>query len=221
MAAALRKIAAYEFPVIVNDANRGYFTEMAKITKGAEGKAMAAIVANPNDKAADKLLSQNPTYHTMLRTTCVATMIDGGHATNALPQKVTANINCRIFPGTSPQIIRETLARIIGNPKISVDFFGPLSPATPAPKLGAEVLEPVKAVSAELYPGTPVLPVLMAGATDGIFMSAVGIPTYGIEGIFVDPDQGNIHGLNERVGVKALMDGREFQYRLVKRFAAQ
>ncbi|MGB8601367.1 MAG: M20/M25/M40 family metallo-hydrolase [Rhizomicrobium sp.] len=221
MATALGKIAAYEFPVIVNDANRGYFAEMAKITRGPEGKAMAAIVANPNDKAADKLLSQNPTYHTLLRTTCVATMIEGGHATNALPQKVSANINCRIFPGTSPQAVRETLAGAIGNSRISVDFFGPLSPATPAPKLGAEIIGPVQAVSAELYPGTPVLPVLMAGATDGIYTSAAGIPTYGIEGIFVDPDQGNIHGLNERVGVKALMDGREFQYRLVKRFAEQ
>lgn len=221
MADALKKIAAYEFPVMINDANRGYFIEIAKIRKDAVGKAMTDIVANPDNKAADAVLSKDPSLHTMLRTTCVATMIAGGHATNALPQNVSANINCRIFPGTSPEAVRQQLSKIVGDPALQIGFSGPLSPATPAPKMGEDILGPIRAAAAEVYPGTPVIPMLMAGATDGIYMTAGGIPTYGVDGYFSDPDQGNIHGLNERVRVQSLMDGRRFQYLLVKKFAGQ
>lgn len=221
MAEALKKVESLEFPVMLNDANRAYFTEMAKIKGGEIGHAMLAIVKNPNDVAADALLSKDPMWHSMLRTTCVATMLNGGHAPNALPQKVTANINCRIFPGIKVDAIRDTLAAAIGNEKVTVALSGPRSPATPAPVLVPQIMGLVKAVAAKLYPGTPVVPTLLIAVTDAIYMSAVGIPTYGMGGYFIDPDLGHIHGLNERIGVQSLLDGREFHYQLIKRFADQ
>ena len=221
MADALKKVSGVEFPVMLNDATRGYFTRSAPIVGGEAGAAMTAIVANPNDAAANARLSKNTRWHALLRTTCVATLISGGHAVNALPQKVTANINCRIFPGVKVEDVQQALITAIGDPKVAVTVNEPRSPATPAPTLGADRLKPIEAVANELYPGTPVVPIMSTGATDGIYLSAVGIPTYGVEGMFVDPDEGNIHGLNERIRVQSLMDGRRFQYKLVKLYADQ
>jgi len=221
MADALKKVSGVEFPVMLNDATRGYFTRSAPIVGGEAGAAMTAIVANPSDAAANAVLSKDKMWHSMLRTTCVATLISGGHAVNALPQKVTANINCRIFPGVKVEDVQQALITAIGDPKVAVTVNEPRSPATPAPTLGADRLKPIEAVANELYPGTPVVPIMSTGATDGIYLSAAGIPTYGVEGMFVDPDEGNIHGLNERIRVQSLMDGRRFQYKLVKLYADQ
>lgn len=221
MAAALQKIGAYEFPVMLNDATRGYFSEQSKLKTGATAKAMADIVSNPQDKAAAIELSKDAMWHSMLRTTCVATLIDGGHAKNALPQKVTANVNCRLFPGMSPEAVLETLTRVADDAKLSIEMTGPRSPATPAPALGPDVLGPVKAAAAAVYPGVPVVPMMTTWATDGIYTTAAGIQTYGIQGYFNDPDQGNMHGLNERIRVKSLMNARVFHYLLVKRLAEQ
>ena len=221
MADALKKVSGIEFPVMLNDATRGYFTRSAPIVGGEAGAAMTAIVANPNDAAANAVLSKDKMWHSMLRTTCVATMINGGHAVNALPQKVTANINCRIFPGVKVEDVQQALIAAIGDPKVAVTINEPRSPATPVPTLGADRLKPIETVANALYPGTPVVPIMATGATDGIYLSAVGIPTYGVEGMFVDPDEGNIHGLNERIRVQSLMDGRRFQYKLVKLYADQ
>ena len=221
MADALKKVSGVEFPVMLNDATRGYFTRSAPIVGGEAGAAMTAIVANPSDAAANEVLSKDKMWHSMLRTTCVATLINGGHAVNALPQKVTANINCRIFPGVKVEDVQQALITAIGDPKVAVTVNEPRSPATPAPTLGADRLKPIETVANELYPGTPVVPIMATGATDGIYLSAAGIPTYGVEGMFVDPDEGNIHGLNERIRVQSLMDGRRFQYKLVKLYADQ
>ena len=235
IAAALKRISAYEFPVMLNDATRAYFTRMAAIKGGDAGAAMTRIVSHPDDAAADSILSKDPMWHSMLRTTCVATTIEGGHAQNALAQHVAANVNCRIFPGVAVEAVREALVSVVGDPGIAITIREPRSPATPAPALGPSILGPIEKVAAEVYPGTPVLPVMATGATDGIHISAAhdhttsqgltvsraGIPTYGVEGVFVDPDEGNIHGLNERMGVKALLDGRRFQYKLVKLYADQ
>jgi acetylornithine deacetylase/succinyl-diaminopimelate desuccinylase-like protein len=219
MSAALLKISKLEFPAQLNDATRGYFTETAKLKDPETAAAMRAIVANPNDAAADALLSKDKMWHSMLRTTCVATLINGGHAPNALPQHVTTNVNCRMFPGTRVEDVRDALVRAIDDPKVTVTIKEPRSPATPAPAFGPDLLKPIQATAAELYPGTPIVPFMSTGATDGIYLSAVGIPTYGITGFFIDPDEGNIHGLNERIRVQSLMDGRRFQYKLVKRLA--
>ncbi len=221
MSAALPKIGAHEFPVMLNDATRAYFTRMAPITGGDAGTAMLAIVKNPQDAAADAILSKNARWHSMLRTTCVATMIEGGHALNALPQHVATNVNCRIFPGVSVEDVQATLVKVIGDPAVKVSVVEPRSLATPAPPLGADFLGPIEKVSAEMWPGVPVIPTMSTGATDGIYTSAAGIPTYGVTGLFTDPDDGNIHGLNERVRVQSLMDARRFMYKLVRLYAAQ
>jgi acetylornithine deacetylase/succinyl-diaminopimelate desuccinylase-like protein len=222
LAHALERIEAYEFPVQLNDASRGYFSKMSKIVGGEAGAAMAAIVANPQDRAADALLSKNPNYHAMLRTTCVATMLDAGHAPNALPQRARATVNCRIFPGTSRQEIRDTLARLVSDPAVAITMNDVRdAPTTATPALNAAVLAPIEKVSGQMWPGVPVVPTLQPGATDATFLNAAGIPTFGISGLFIDPDLGRIHGLNERIRVKSVMEGREFLYRLVKAYADQ
>ncbi len=223
LADALEKIRAYEFPVMINDANGAYLTKMSKVVGGEQGAAMTALLANPKDAHADALLSKDPGLHTMLRTTCVATMLSAGHAQNALPQRATANINCRIFPGVSRDAVRDKLIEVIGDPQVSVSktaVAGPRGEA-PAPPLTPKVLGPIEKVSAEMWPGVPVVPILQAGATDGKALTAGGIPTYGVQGIFYEPDLGRIHGLNERVGVTALYEGRDFLYKLVKIYADQ
>jgi acetylornithine deacetylase/succinyl-diaminopimelate desuccinylase-like protein len=219
LAHALTAIEGYEFPVQLNDANRGYFSAMSKIVGGETGAAMAAIVANPNDKAADALLSKDPNYHTTLRTTCVATMLDAGHAQNALPQRARANINCRIFPGVGIEEVQATLAKVINDPEVKISSGEARNKPVAPPPLSKAVLDPIQKVSQQMWPGVPVVPILQAGATDAVFTNAVGIPTYGVSGIFYDPDLGHIHGLNERVRVKSVMEGREFSYRLVKLYA--
>ncbi|THD64316.1 M20/M25/M40 family metallo-hydrolase [Phenylobacterium sp.] len=222
LADALEKIRAYEFPVMINDANRAYLSGMAKIEGGARGQAMTALVANPKDAQADALLSKDPGLHTMLRTTCVATMLSGGHAQNALPQRATANINCRIFPGVSRDEVRNKLMEVIGDPQVQVSQVRVAREGeAPAPPLTPQVMGPIEKVSAEMWPGIPVIPILQAGATDGKALTAGGIPTYGVSGLFFEPDLGRIHGLNERIGVQSLYEGREFLYRLVKLYADQ
>jgi acetylornithine deacetylase/succinyl-diaminopimelate desuccinylase-like protein len=221
MAAAITKLSRFEFPIQLSATTRAYFTQMSVIVGGEMGRAMQALVKDPGDVQANATVSSSKKYHSMLRTTCVPTMISGGHAENALPQSVRTNVNCRIMPGTSVESVRDSLAAAIDDPNVKVTIREPISPATASPALSPEVLEGVQTVAARLYPGAAVLPTLDTGASDGIYVSASGIPTYGISGIFVDPDLGNIHGLNERVGVKALMDGRRFHYQLVKLLADQ
>ncbi len=216
---ALDRVSRYEFPVQLDDANRGYFTAMASIVGGDQGAAMRAVVANPSDADAVAVLDRNANWHAMLRTTCVATMLSAGHATNALPQRANANINCRIFPGVSIDSIAAQLVKVIDDSAVSVSIPEIRGPeAKPAP-LTRAVLGPIEKVAHELWPGVPIVPALEPGASDAQFMNPAGIPTYGVSGIFTDPDGGNIHGLNERVRVQSVYEGRTFLYRLVKRYA--
>ncbi len=219
MAKALDRVEAYRFPVKVNDATRGYFARMSPIIGGADGQAMKAFAAAPGAGAAAETLSRDPAWNAMLRTTCVATMIEGGHAPNALPQSVKANVNCRIFPGTPVAEVEQALTTAIGDPGVKIGLGSEPSPATPAPALPPDLLKPLEGVVAEVFPGTPVVPTMEVGASDGIYTTAVGIPTYGFYGFFETPDEGNIHGLNEHVGVKDLMDGRRLFYKLIKLYA--
>jgi acetylornithine deacetylase/succinyl-diaminopimelate desuccinylase-like protein len=222
LADAIEKLRGYEFPVMINDANGAYLTRMSKVVGGDQGAAMAALVANPKDAQADAILSKDPGLHTMLRTTCVATMLSAGHAQNALPQRATANINCRIFPGVSRDAVRAKLIELIGDPQVSVSqVTSAREGEAPAPPLTPQVMGPIEKVSAEMWPGIPVVPILQAGATDGKALTAGGIPTYGVQGLFYEPDLGRIHGLNERIGVTSLYEGRDFLYKLVKIYADQ
>ncbi len=221
LAQAVDRIGRYEFPVQLDDANRAYFTEMSRIAGGETGTAMASVMKDPGDSASIAVLDKDPTWHAMLRTTCVATMLSAGHATNALPQRATANINCRIFPGVSREAISAKLVEIINDPEVKVtvpEVRGPV--ATPAP-LTPQILDPIKRVSDEIWPSIPVVPLLLPGATDAQFLNPAGIPTYGVSGLFQDPDLGHIHGLNERIHVSSVYEGRTFLYRLVKLYADQ
>lgn len=219
LARAIDRIAAYPFPVQMNDTTRAYFAKMAPVVGGEMGAAMTAIVANPADARANAVLSGDANYNAILRTTCVATQISGGHAQNALPQRANATINCRIFPGESAAAVRDALVKAVGDAKVEVSQPPKGRGEKTAPPLTPQVVGPIEKVSAQMWPGIPVVPILQAGGTDAGPLIAVGIPTYGVSGIFYDPDLGRIHGLNERIGVKSLLDGREFSYRLVKLYA--
>ena len=218
---AVDKISGYEFPVQFNDANRGFFTRMAPIVGGPMGQAMTALVANPADEKANAILSADPSFHAMLRTACVATMLEAGHATNALPQRATANINCRIFPGVPRDDVQATLARIVDDPQVKIEVPEVRGPPATSPPLTPQIMGPIEKLSAQMWPGVPVIPVLQPGATDSQFLTPAGIPTYGVSGFFSDPDGGGVHGLNERMPVKGLYDGRDFLYQLVKLYADQ
>jgi acetylornithine deacetylase/succinyl-diaminopimelate desuccinylase-like protein len=222
LADAMVKIRAYDFPVQVNDATRGYFSAMAKLVGPREGAtAMAAFAANPVDAAAAATLAgTSPAHNAILRTTCVATRLDGGHATNALPQRAGANVNCRIFPGTSAEEVRRSLETIVGDPQVKVTLET-RSPTAPPPPLTERILGPARKVATEVFPGVPLVPIMAAGGTDGAFLTPAGIPTYGITGFFADAEGSRAHGLNERIRVRSVMDGRTFLYKLVKAYAAK
>jgi acetylornithine deacetylase/succinyl-diaminopimelate desuccinylase-like protein len=224
LAGALTNISKYDFPVMFTDGSRAYFAAMAK-AQAAKGEtetanAMNAFLKDPNDAAALALVSsKDPSWNATLRTTCVATMLDGGHATNALPQRARANVNCRIFPGVNREDVRKKLEELAGDPEVKVTTLGVRNENPPVPPLTPAIMKPYEKLAAEFYPGVPVVPVLQAGATDGAFFNVIGIPTYGVMPIFMGPDLGHIHGLNEYVSVDALMTGRSFLYRLIKDYS--
>ncbi len=226
LAGALKKIEAYTFPTQFTDANRAYFSGMAKIQaargEAAIAHAMEALVRDPADEQAIALVSaKDPGWNATLRTTCVATMLDAGHATNALPQRARANINCRIFPGVTAESVRGKLEELVADPAVHVITLETRGPSSPPPPLTPAILAPFRKLAAQFWPGVPVLPILQPGATDGQFLNAAGIPTYGIEPLFLGADFGHIHGLNEYVGVTALLQCRDFLFRLVKLYAEQ
>lgn len=220
LARALDRLGQYDFPVQFIDANKGYFTRMAKVVGGETGAAMSAIVANPNDAAANAILNRSPMYHSMLRTTCVATMLSAGHASNALPQRATATVNCRVMPGVSTDEVLATLTKVVNDPEVKVTSQRAYRPSNPAP-ITPKILGTAEKISASIWPGVPVVPHMATGATDAVSLNAAGIPTYGISGLFRDTDGNGVHGLNERIRVKSVMEGRVFLYQLVKAYADQ
>jgi len=218
LAGGLARLGAHDFPFRLSATTRAYFERMSRIETGQTAADMKAILREPPDPEAIARLSATPGNNSTFRTTCVATMLDAGHATNALPQRARATVNCRILPGESVAEVRETLARVLANDKIRIT---PTHEPTlsPPPPLSREILGPVETVSGEMWPGVPVVPALLAGATDGRFTINAGIPTYGVTGMFRDPDGGGVHGLNERIRVRSLYEGHEFLYRLVRLYA--
>ena len=219
LAAGLLKINAYDFPVQTTDASREYFARMAPLTPGAMGQAMAAFARDPGDAKAASVLATDPKYNAAMRTTCVVTLINGGHATNALPQHVTANVNCRIFPGTSAQAVHDRLAELVADPQIKITAQAARSEANVTPPLTDAIMKPIVAEAAKRWPGVPVIPQLEIGATDASFMTPTGIPTYGFTAMFLDPDGSRFHGLNERIRVRVLYEARDYLYDLVRTYA--
>jgi acetylornithine deacetylase/succinyl-diaminopimelate desuccinylase-like protein len=222
LAGALTRVEKYEFPIKLNDTTRAYFSRMSGIVGGEAGAAMTKLVADPTDAAAGAKVAEDPSYNGMLRTTCVATTLEAGHASNALPQRARANVNCRIYPGESIEGVQQALEGAVADPEVKITLLETEGPASvAAPPLTHDILGPIETVSERLYPGVPVIPSLLPGATDGAFLNAAGIPTYGVNGMFLDPATAGVHGLNERVLVQSLYDGRDFMYELVKIYAAQ
>lgn len=218
---ALAKVRGYEFPLEMTDTTRAFFAKAGAARGDALGKAMVAIAANPSDKDAEKLLNTDRIYHSMLRTTCVATLIEGGHANNALPQRALANVNCRMFPGRTVEETQAALAAAIGDPKVTITPVPPIRPVAKAPPLDPKVIGPAEKLVAKYFPGVPMVPSMSTGATDGIFLEAVGIPVYGVPGPWGDPDGNGVHGLNERIEAKSLYVGRDYLFDLVKAYAGQ
>ena len=216
MADAVGKVRDFEFPIEFNDTTRAFFAKSGALRNNEMGKAMVALAANPNDAAAEKIVNTDKMYHSMLRTTCVATLIDGGHALNALPQTVTANVNCRMFPGRTSDETQAMLEAAIGNPAVKLVQTKRGKPIAKAPPMYPWLVGPMEQLVAKHFPGVPVIPVMSTGATDGVYLAAVGIPTYGVPGEWGDPDGNGAHGLNERLEVRSLFAGRDYLYDLVK-----
>lgn len=223
VADAVLKVRDYEFPLMLSDTTRAYFGKLGASRTDAMGAAMRAIAAAAPDsaefKSAEAVLNTDRSFHSMLRTTCVATLIDGGHANNALPQHAGANINCRVFPGVSVESVQEKLKEIIADPKMTITMEKMRGPVAKAPPLTPQILGPVEKQMAAYFPGVPLVPTMSTGATDGIFLEAVGIPSYGPPGGFGDPDGNGVHGLNERRSVASVYIGRDFLSDLVKDYA--
>lgn len=216
---ALLRVRAYKFPVRFNDTTRAFFAKVGAARTDQLGSAMVRLAKNPTDREADAIVSADRTYNSMLRTTCVATMLDGGHAVNALPQRAKATVNCRIIPGEDGETTRAALAKAIGDPKVSVTMVGRLRPIAVPPPLDPAMMVPAERLVAKYFPGVPLIASMSTGATDATYLAPIGIPTYGIPGPWGDPDGNGAHGLNERHEVRSAYVGRDFLYDLVKAYA--
>ena len=220
LSVALAKFGAYNFPVAINPVVHGYFEAESKLVDAKVAGDMQAVLKSSTDEAAiDRLWAVNPGWNSMLRTTCVVTEINGGHAPNALPQHVSANVNCRILPGVPVPEVQKQIAAVLADDKITVAPTGEPGTQTPLPPLSEQIMEPVRKVADKIWANVPIVPSMSTGATDGRFLNAAGVPTYGLSGMFHDAEGSHAHGLNERIRVKSLLDGRRFLYEVVKLYA--
>jgi acetylornithine deacetylase/succinyl-diaminopimelate desuccinylase-like protein len=216
---ALLKVRDHEFPLKFSDTTRTFFAKAGAARGDRLGDAMVALSQDPNDAAAEAIVSKDRSYHSMLRTTCVATLLEGGHANNALPQRAAANVNCRIFPGETVEGTRAALVAAIGDPGIQVAVVPPIKLLAVPPPLDPKIIGPAEQLVGKYYPGVPLVPQMLAGATDGVFLEAIGIPVYGVPFGWLDPDGNGMHGLNERRSVRSVFVGRDFVIDLVKLYA--
>jgi acetylornithine deacetylase/succinyl-diaminopimelate desuccinylase-like protein len=222
LADALGAIRRLRFPIRLNATNQGYFAHMGPIVDGEMGRAMAVVGSGASDPAALAIVTKDVTYNAMLRTTCVATMAEAGHAPNALPQRARATIQCRLFPGEKVTDVEAQLRTAIGNPAIILtQERGKDDAVAVPPPLDPAIIGPAEEVARAHFPGIPVVPNLLTAGTDGRYLSAAGIPTYGAPGIFLDPDGNGAHGVNERIRVKSVYEGRDYLHALLKRYAMQ
>jgi acetylornithine deacetylase/succinyl-diaminopimelate desuccinylase-like protein len=229
LAAALNRLQSFSFPAQVNETTRNYFARTADLVTGRTASDFRAVAKQPPDAKAVARLSTVPYYNALLRTTCVATMLSGGHAPNALPQTARANVNCRIFPGEAPEQVRATLLRVIADPKVTVTAVpvhaadGSLVPAVavpPSPLLPELTSAMDRSVSA-IWGPLPVVASMSTGATDGKITRIAGIPTYGIACLFFEVGDNRAHGKDERIGVQDFYEGVEFAYKLIKSLSTQ
>jgi acetylornithine deacetylase/succinyl-diaminopimelate desuccinylase-like protein len=208
LADALVRIKAHRFPAMANPLTRSYFAALGKVLPGVEGEAARRFAADPTDASAIEVLRAAPAHVGTIGTTCVATMLDAGHAENALPQRASATVNCRIFPGVSVESVKATLTEVVANKDIAVEVTGDPTPSPvsePRPDVMGAIAKSVHA----RYPGLPITPYQESGGTDGVIYRGAGIPTYASSGIFFKDSDIFFHGLNERVPVKSFYEGVE------------
>lgn len=214
LADALKKVQAYRFPVMWSDTTLAYFKASGEVTAGPVGDAMRRFAANPKDEGAAEILNATPAEVGKTRTTCIPTLLRGGHADNALPQSATATVNCRVFPGVKVEAVRATLSGLVGG-QVEVKTIGDPA-ASDASPLRADVLEAVSRAIHARHPGVRIVPVQDSGASDGLYLRAAGIPTYGVSGMFIKDSDSFLHGLNERVPVQSFYDELDYWCRLMK-----
>ena len=215
---ALLAVQEYEFPVMLNEVTEEFFDRAAELIGGETGEAMRRIAADPDDAGALAVLLRQPAHNARLRTTCVATQIEGGHAENALPQLARANVNCRLLPNHDPVEVARALQELVDPFGVTVEPKADTTPSPPSP-LTDEVLGAITRITEQMWPGVPVLPTMSTGATDGLYLRNAGIPVYGVSGIFGDMDDVRAHGQDERIRIDHFHEGQEFLYRLVKALA--
>jgi acetylornithine deacetylase/succinyl-diaminopimelate desuccinylase-like protein len=213
LAGALQNLSKFGFPLKTNEVTAAYFTQMAKIEKGSIAADLAKIPSG-DQAAMQKAAAANPNWNSTLRTTCVATMLNGGHAANALPQLAEATVNCRVLPEDSPQYVLETLKKVVNDPEVSILSERESAGGVPSP-MRADVLKAVKQATDKVFPGVPVVPIMVVGATDGRMLRTFGVPTYGVQGFFYNRDDIRFHGRDERLPIKSFYDGQTFMYDLV------
>jgi acetylornithine deacetylase/succinyl-diaminopimelate desuccinylase-like protein len=217
LAAALQRLGSFAFPVMLNDITRTYL-DRAAVTMAPVTAGDMRLAARGDSAAQARLSASSPFFNAQLRTTCVATRLEGGHANNALPQTARAIVNCRMLPGHDPDSVLATLRRVVADSGVRVTPLDTAHPSPPSP-LVAEVLDPVTRISAQIWPGVPVIPNMETGATDGLYLRNAGMPVYGVSGVFLDADDIRAHGRDERIGVQEYYTGAEFTYRLVMALA--
>ena len=221
LADGLARLEHHQFPLELNDVTRAYYEGMSKIESGQRAEDMRALLKNPPDLAAVARLSKDPIDNSTLHTTCVATRLNAGHANNALPQTAEATVNCRIEPGHTPEEIRKQLEQVVADPQISIAHIatagrGPDRKAFPPPPLRSDLFEPLKQATSEMWPGLPIIPDMATGASDGVYTTAAGMPTYGVSGEAIDRDDIRAHGKDERVRQDSFYRAAEFYYRFLK-----
>ncbi len=214
LAGALERLADFGFPLKTNEVTAAYFQQMGKIEGGAVGEDLAKV-AQGSPEAMARVAAASPAWNATLRTTCVATLLEGGHAMNALPQLAAATVNCRVLPEDSVEYVQNTLQKVVADDQVSLKVLG--NPVKgPASPMRPDVLKAVTDATNSSWPGVPTVPIMVMGATDGLYLRVAGIPTYGIQGFFFDRGDIRFHGRDERMGVESFYEGQAFLYKLVK-----
>ena len=219
LAGGLERLSRFEFPLRLNETTSAYFRTIAGQEQGQLGADLLAITRPNPDPRAVARVGRSPFYHAMMRNTCVATMLDAGHAENALPQRARATIQCRLLPGEDPDTVRRTLERVVADSAIGVTIANEPHPSPASPVIPA-IMRPVERITAAMWPGAAVLPVMDPWSTDGLHFRRAGIPVYGVSAVFIDVDDTRAHGRDERVGVREFYEGVEFMYRLIRALGA-
>jgi acetylornithine deacetylase/succinyl-diaminopimelate desuccinylase-like protein len=218
LAGALERLAKFAFPLRTNEVTQAYFRAMAKIEDPSIRPDLAKA-ADRDPAAMERVAKANTAWNATLRTTCVATQIEGGHARNALPQLAAANVNCRVLPEDTTEYVTATLQRVFADEQVKTTFVGDVSSGPPSP-LRDDVMTAVASLTNTLWPGVPAVPMMVMGATDGLYLRSAGIPTYGVQGFFYDRDDIRFHGRDERLKVQSFYEGQTFLYELVKRLSS-